>query len=69
MHAYFSSAFNSRQILISKQIKQMKSEGPDIFCPLVIYTQGGGAPSSPPGIDAYASAALYWIYYRFHYER
>ena len=40
MHEYFSSTFSSRQILISKQIKQMKSEeGPDIFRPLVIYTQ------------------------------
>ena len=30
-YAYFSSTFNSRQILISKQIKQMKSEGAQTY--------------------------------------
>ena len=49
MHACFSSTFNSRQILILKQIKQMKSEGPDILCPLVIYTQGVVPPRPSPG--------------------
>ena len=33
MHAHFSSTFNSQQILISKQIKQMESEGPRHILP------------------------------------
>ena len=41
MHAYFSSTFNSRQILISKQIKQMKSEGArHILPPSNLYPRG-----------------------------